>query len=145
MSRAAGNGCSDGPAAACYEAAAGFARAGFGSVDPDPSNPYSAPPPAEVAHPVVDDQPATGYHARIDADGDGRWDRYTAVRHADGSVDVFEDRNGDGRVDFVGHDANGDGILESADYDENFDGHLETHMVDTNGDGWMDRRQQTGQ
>src|SRR5437764_561356 len=64
---------------------------------------------------------------------------------ADGSVDVYQDRNADGRIDFVGHDANGDGVLEGADYDENFDGHLETHMVDTNGDGWMDKRQVTGQ
>src|SRR5690348_649511 len=85
----------------------------FGPVD-DASNPYDTPPPAEVAHPVGQgipgDQPATDYHARIDADGDGRWDHYSAVRHADGSVDVYEDRNGDGRIDFVGHDRNGDGI-----------------------------------
>jgi hypothetical protein len=86
------------------------------------------------------DHPATGYHPHIDADGDGHWDHYTAVRHADGSVDVYEDRNGDGLADFVGHDRNGDGILESADYDEDRDGVLDTHMVDTNGDGWMDTR-----
>jgi hypothetical protein len=130
-------------------------RAGFAPLDTDPANPYNVTPAGEAAHStgqlvpghqlIPDDQPATGYHPRIDADGDGRWDHYTAVRHADGSVDVYEDRNGDGRIDFVGHDANGDGILESADYDENFDGHFETHMVDTNGDGWMDKRQQTGQ
>jgi hypothetical protein len=119
-------------------------HAGFG---PNVPNPYDTPPPAETtaAGPGFGDQPAVGYHPRIDADGDGRWDHYTAVRHADGSVDVYEDRNGDGRIDFVGHDANGDGILQSADYDENFDGHLETHMVDDNGDGWMDRRQVSGQ
>jgi hypothetical protein len=121
--------------------AADAPRSGFGPVD-DAPNPYDTPPPAEVAHPV--DQPATDYHARVDADGNGRWDQYTAVRHADGSVDVSEDRNGDGRVDFIGHDANGDGILESADYDENFDGNLETHMTDKNGDGWMDTRRMTG-
>ena len=114
----------------------------FGPVD-DAPNPYDTPAPAEVAHHAVD-QPATDYHARIDADGDGRWDGYSAVRHADGSVDVYEDRNGDGQIDFVGHDRNGDGILESADYDENFDGNLETHMTDTNGDGWMDTRRVTG-
>jgi hypothetical protein len=90
------------------------------------------------------DQPATGYHPHVDADGDGKWDQYTAVRHADGSVDVFEDRNGDGRVDFVGHDRTGDGIIDSAEYDENYDGHFETRMTDTNGDGWMDTRQQSG-
>jgi len=127
-------------------------QSGFAPLDadaPDPYNPYPVAPAAEVAHPadqlIPGDQPATDYHARIDADGDGHWDRYTAVRHADGSVDVYEDRNADGRIDFVGHDANGDGVLEGADYDENFDGHLETHMVDTNGDGWMDKRQVTGQ
>jgi hypothetical protein len=130
-------------------------RAGFAPLDADPSNPYDDPnpyhvaPAGEAANPtgqlIPGDQPATGYHPHIDADGDGRWDHYTAVRHADGSVDVYEDRNADGRIDFVGHDANGDGILESADYDENFDGHLETHMVDTNGDGWMDKRQVSGQ
>ena len=127
-------------------------QSGFAPLDadaPDPYNPYTVAPAAEVAHPadqlIPGDQPATDYHARIDADGDGHWDRYTAVRHADGSVDVYEDRNADGRIDFVGHDANGDGVLEGADYDENFDGHLETHMVDTNGDGWMDKRQVTGQ
>src|SRR2546430_10402658 len=86
------------------------------------------------------DQAATGYHHHIDADGDGKWDHYTAVRHADGSVDVVEDRNHDGVVDFVGHDRDGDGILESADYDENFDGVADTHMTDLNGDGWMDTR-----
>ncbi len=122
-------------------------QAGFAPNDSAPNpydaNPYGASAAGEAAHPT--DQPPTDYHARIDADGDGRWDRYTAVRHADGSVDVFEDRNGDGRIDFAGHDANGDGILESADYDENFDGTMETHTEDKNGDGWMDSRRVTGQ
>ncbi len=86
------------------------------------------------------DQPATGYHPHIDADGDGHWDHYTAVRHADGSVDVYEDRNHDGVVDFIGHDRNGDGVLESADYDEDFNGVADTRMTDVNGDGWMDTR-----
>jgi hypothetical protein len=96
--------------------------------------------PAEGPVAGAGDQVATNYHPHIDADGDGHWDKYLAVRHADGGVDVYEDRNGDGRVDFIGHDANGDGILESADYDENFDGVTDTHMTDTNGDGWMDTR-----
>jgi hypothetical protein len=86
------------------------------------------------------DGPATGYHSHVDADGDGRWDSYVAVRHGDGSVDVYEDRNRDGRIDFVGHDANGDGILNSAEYDNNFDGKADAYMTDTNGDGWMDTR-----
>jgi len=84
------------------------------------------------------DQFAADYHARIDATGDGHWDKYVAVRHADGSVDAFEDRDGDGRIDFVGHDANGDGILESADYDDNFDGVADRRLTDVDGDGWMD-------
>jgi hypothetical protein len=88
------------------------------------------------------DQPAAGYHPHIDADGDGRWDSYTAIRHVDGSVDVYEDRNHDGLVDFIGHDRNGDGVLESADYDKNFDGRTDVHMTDVNGDGWMDTRTQ---
>jgi hypothetical protein len=132
-------------------------REGLAPVDNSAPNPYDenpynqgsaaeAPNQSSAAEaPVpVGDQPATDYHARVDADGDGHWDKYVAVRHADGSVDVYEDRNGDGRIDFVGHDANGDGVLESADYDENFDGVMDTHLADTNGDGWMDTRQQTG-
>ena len=86
------------------------------------------------------DQLDPDYHHHIDADGDGKWDQYVAVRHGDGGVDVYEDRNHDGLVDFIGHDRNADGILESADYDENFDGVADTHMADTNGDGWMDTR-----
>ena len=52
----------------------------------------------------------------IDAGGDGRWDHYTAVQHSDGSVDIYEDRNHDGRVDFIGHDRNHDGRVESASF-----------------------------
>ncbi len=95
---------------------------------------------AEGAVPGAGDQPATGYHPHIDADGDGKWDKYAAIRHVDGSVDVYEDRNRDGLIDFIGHDRNGNGILESADYDENFDGATDTHMADVDGDGWMDTR-----
>jgi hypothetical protein len=86
------------------------------------------------------DHLAAGYHPHIDADGDGKWDKYVAIEHRDGSVDVYEDRNHDGIVDFVGHDRNGDGRIDSADYDENFDGVADTHMTDVNGDGWMDTR-----
>lgn len=102
--------------------------------------------PASGGMPAMDsvvgdgDQIASGYHPHIDADGDGKWDQYTAVRHADGSVDIYVDRNHDGIADFIGHDRNGDGVVESADYDENFDGVADTHMADVNGDGWMDTR-----
>ncbi|MEN3308682.1 MAG: hypothetical protein V7603_4884 [Micromonosporaceae bacterium] len=86
------------------------------------------------------DHTPVGYHPHIDADGDHHWDHYTAVQHSDGSVDIYEDRNHDGRVDFIGHDRNHDGLVESADYDKNFNGTLETHMRDVNGDGWLDTR-----
>jgi len=89
---------------------------------------------------AVGDHAPVGYHPHIDADGDGHWDSYTAVQHADGSVDISVDRNHDGVVDFVGHDRNHDGLVESADYDEDFNGTFETHMGDTNGDGWLDTR-----
>jgi hypothetical protein len=81
-----------------------------------------------------------GYHPHVDADGDGRWDKYLAIQHTDGSVDIYEDRNHDGLVDFIGHDRNADGIIDSADYDEDFDGVADTRMTDVNGDGWMDTR-----
>jgi hypothetical protein len=125
-----------------------FRGAGPSGSDPYGASvdPYGGPAPAGPVDPAMSgvvgagDHAATGYHPHIDADGDGRWDQYTAVRHSDGSVDVYEDRNRDGLADFVGHDRNGDGVLESADYDEDRDGVLDTHMADTNGDGWMDTR-----
>ncbi len=93
-----------------------------------------------VPAPLPGDHAPVGYHPHIDADGDGHWDQYSAVQHADGSVDIYVDRNHDGVVDFVGHDQNHDGRVESADYDEDFNGSYETHMRDTNGDGWLDTR-----
>jgi len=86
------------------------------------------------------DHTPVDYHPHIDADGDGRWDQYTAVQHADGSVDISVDRNHDGMVDFIGHDRDGDGLVDSADYDEDFNGTFETHLRDLNGDGWLDAR-----
>jgi hypothetical protein len=82
---------------------------------------------------------ATGYDSRIDVDGDGTWDAYTAYERADGGVDLRADMNHDGVADFVGHDVNRDGLVDSADYDTNLDGTLDTRMYDDNGDGWMDR------
>jgi hypothetical protein len=109
---------------------------GFGANTPGEAGTRGLVPAEGPAAPP--DQFAADYHARIDATGDGHWDKYVAVRHADGSVDAFEDRDGDGRIDFVGHDANGDGILESADYDDNFDGVADRRLTDVDGDGWMD-------
>jgi hypothetical protein len=83
--------------------------------------------------------PATDYHTRVDADGDGHWDTYQAYERPDGGVDIAVDMNHDGKVDFIGHDYNRDGIIDSADFDNDFDGHFETRMYDDNGDGWMDR------
>jgi hypothetical protein len=94
----------------------------------------------EGVFPGGGDHIPVGYHPHVDADGDGRWDHYVSVQHSDGSVDIYEDRNRDGLVDFVGHDRNADGIIDSADYDEDFDGVADTHMTDVNGDGWMDTR-----
>jgi len=115
----------------------------FGPVEdgPDPAPHYGPVEGAEGRVPAgPGDQPAVGYHPHIDADGDGKWDQYTAVRHADGSVDVYEDRNRDGRIDFIGHDRDANGLVESTEYDKNFDGTTDYRMTDVNGDGWMDTR-----
>jgi hypothetical protein len=84
---------------------------------------------------------AVGYHTRVDVNGDGRWDAYTAHERSDGGVDINVDVNHDGRVDFIGHDVNRDGLVDSADYDTNRDGVFDTRMTDDNGDGWLDRRE----
>jgi hypothetical protein len=84
---------------------------------------------------------ATDYHTRVDADGDGKWDAYTAYQRSDGGVDIEVDRNHDGQIDFVGHDYNRDGLIDDADYDTNNDGVLDTRMYDDTGDGWMDRKE----
>jgi hypothetical protein len=109
----------------------------------------SAPSPTQsMGHPG-DPQPdigsgpplASDYHTHVDADGDGRWDSYTAYQRSDGGVDVTVDMDGDGRVDFVGHDINRDGLIDSADFDNDHDGTFETRMYDDSGDGWMDREE----
>jgi hypothetical protein len=92
--------------------------------------------------------PAVDYHTRVDADGDGRWDKFQAVERGDGGVDILVDRNRDGVVDFVGHDYDRDGLVDDADYDTDFDGAMDTRMSDLDGDGWLDTREaypQSGQ
>jgi hypothetical protein len=80
------------------------------------------------------------YHTRVDADGDGRWDRFTLVDRGAEGVDIVVDRDSDGIAEFVAHDSNRDGLIDYALTDENHDGQLDTRWVDDNGDGWLDRR-----
>jgi hypothetical protein len=87
--------------------------------------------------PVI--QPPEGYRTRVDADGDGGWDRHTLLGTGDGGVDILVDLNSDGRVDFVGHDTNADGLVDSAEFDKDRDGFFEKHSYDDDGDGWLDR------
>jgi len=84
--------------------------------------------------------PVDNYSTRVDADGDGRWDRHTVVSRADGGVDIVVDRDGDGRAEFVGHDLDRDGLIDEASTDSDRDGRLDTRWVDDDGDGWLDRR-----
>ncbi|WP_412752750.1 hypothetical protein [Krasilnikovia sp. M28-CT-15] len=83
--------------------------------------------------------PPKGYHNRVDADGDGTWDKATYRGRADGGADILVDLNHDGRTDFVGHDVDADRTVDYADYDKNHDGVFEKRMYDDNGDGWLDR------
>jgi hypothetical protein len=117
----------DGTDAAAASGADPAGQAGFGAAAAQP------PQPAAGVAPPAD------YHTRVDVDGDGRWDTHIAVGRADGGVEIYVDRDGDGRADFVGHDLNADGLVESADYDKNADGFFEKTMYDDNGDGWLDR------
>jgi hypothetical protein len=102
-------------------------RAGLGR--PDEHGPAEQ---AEIA-------PPKGYRNRVDADGDGTWDKATYRGRTDGGVDILVDLNGDGRADFVGHDVDKDWVVDSADFDKNHDGVFEKRMYDDDGDGWLDR------
>ncbi len=86
----------------------------------------------------VPEAPAN-YRNRVDADGDGTWDRATYRGRADGGVDILVDLNGDGAADFIGHDTDADRVVDSADYDKDHDGVFEKRMYDDDGDGWLDR------
>jgi hypothetical protein len=83
--------------------------------------------------------PPKGYHPRIDADGDGHWDKAVYYGTKGHGVEIEVDLNHDGRADFVGHDTDSDGLVDSADYDKNHDGRFEKTQYDDNGDGWLDR------
>ena len=80
-----------------------------------------------------------GYHPRIDADGDGHWDKATYSGTEDHGVEIRVDLNRDGHADFVGHDTDADGRVDYADYDKDHNGVFEKRMYDDNGDGWLDR------
>jgi hypothetical protein len=83
--------------------------------------------------------PPTGYHPKVDADGDGTWDKATYRGREDGGVDILVDLNHDGKADFVGHDVDGDHKVDYADYDTDHDGTFDKRMYDDNNDGWLDR------
>lgn len=100
-------------------------RSGLGGADP-----YAA---------VAGAAAPEGYRNRVDADGDGTWDRATYRSRADGGVDILVDLNRDGRADFVGHDTDRDRVVDSADYDKDHDGFFEKRMYDDDGDGRLDR------
>ena len=99
----------------------GFGEPGRGHAEP----PELAPPP--------------GYHNRVDADGDGHWDRATYRGRRDGGADILVDLDGDGRTDFVGHDVDLDNKVDYADYDTDSDGVFDKRMYDDDNDGWLDR------
>lgn len=92
-----------------------------------------------VDRPVYDNEGQL-YQTRVDANGDGRWDRFTTTDRGSRGVDLGVDRDGDGRVDWVGHDLDRDGLIDEASVDHDYDGLLETRWVDRNGDGWLDER-----
>jgi hypothetical protein len=83
--------------------------------------------------------PPTGYHPRIDANGDGHWDKATFIGTKGHGVEILVDANHDGHADFVGHDTDSDGLVDYADYDKDDNGTFEKRMYDDNGDGWLDR------
>ena len=80
-----------------------------------------------------------GYANKVDADGDGDWDKATYVGREDGGVDILVDLNNDGNPDFVGRDLDADWTVDNADIDRNHDGVFDKTMYDDNGDGWLDR------
>ena len=83
--------------------------------------------------------PPKGYHNRVDADGDGTWDKASYRGRKDGGVDILVDLNRDGKADFIGHDVDADDKVDYADYDKDHDGVFEKRMHDDDNDGWLDR------
>ncbi len=84
--------------------------------------------------------PVGDYHARVDVQGDGKWDAHTYTARADGGIDINVDLNHDGKADFVGVDHDRDGLIDESYMDFNHDGKMDAHYVDTNHDGWLDKK-----
>jgi hypothetical protein len=103
--------------------------------DPGAGGWPAQPPPGAVPLAPVPD----GYATRVDADGDGDWDRHLLLGRAGGGVDILVDVDSDGRADFIGHDTDADGLVDSAEYDRDRDGFFERRSYDDDGDGWLDR------
>jgi len=116
------------------------ADSGFGA-RPDAAGPSAPERPAGFGPAPQQLEPAVpeDYRTRVDVDGDGEWDRHMVRGRADGGVDILVDRDGDGRVDFVGRDDDADGLVDSAAYDTDGDGFFEQTHYDDDGDGWLDR------
>lgn len=79
------------------------------------------------------------YRNKVDADGDGDWDKATYAAREDGGVDIMVDLNNDGRVDFVGRDLDRDWKTDEATIDRDRDGVFEKTMYDDDNNGWLDR------
>lgn len=93
--------------------------------------------PAKAPEPKVE---AVGdYRNKVDANGDGHWDKATYSAREDGGVDIMVDVNHDGKVDFVGRDFDRDWKVDEATIDRDKDGVFEKTMYDDNNDGWLDR------
>ena len=99
----------------------------------------------EVSPPVEHEAPAKhfegvgNYRNRVDADGDGDWDKATYSAREDGGVDIMVDVNADGKVDFIGRDFDRDWKVDEATIDRDKDGVFEKTMYDDNNNGWLDR------
>jgi hypothetical protein len=124
MSPAAHGGLGDAPAT--QEGLGPAPHQGVGSA------PAGHAQPAEMAAPP-------GYHPRVDADGDGHWDRATYRGDGHGGAEILVDLDHDGRADFIGHDTDLDHKVDYADYDTDHDGVIDKRMYDDDNDGWLDR------
>jgi hypothetical protein len=96
-------------------------------------------PVEEVSARVHEFKGVGDYHNRVDADGDGHWDKATYAAREDGGVDIMVDADHDGKTDFIGRDFDRDWKVDEATIDRDSDGVFEKTMYDDNNDGWLDR------